>query len=52
MGIKSNYNLEIYNMYEDEFEKNKKLECKIKELELEIYCLNSKLNINNLKMEK
>ena len=43
MGIKSNYNLEIYNMYEEEFEKNKKLECKIKELELELYVLKSNL---------
>ena len=50
MGIKSNYNLDIYNMYEEEFNKNKELEGKIKELELEIYCLNSKLNINNSKM--
>ena len=39
-------------MYEEEFNKNKKLKSKIKELELEIYCLNSKLNISNSKMEK
>lgn len=52
MGIKSNYNLEIYNMYEEEFEKNKKLECKIKELELDLYCLNSELDASNSKMEK
>ena len=51
MGIKSNYNVDIYNMYEEEFNKNKELERKIKELELEIYCLNSKLNVNNSKME-
>ena len=50
--MKNKYNLEIYNMYEEEFNKNKKLKSKIKELELEIYCLNSKLNISNSKMEK
>ena len=50
--MKNKYNLEIYNMYEEEFNKNIKLESKIKELELEIYCLNSKLKSSETKINK
>lgn len=47
MGMKSNYNKDIYNMYEIECNKNIELRKEIRELKLEIY--NLMYELNNLK---
>lgn len=43
--MKKNYNNDIYKMYEEEVNKNKEKDKRIKELELEVYVLKSELKI-------
>lgn len=43
--MKKNYNNDIYKMYEEEVNKNKEKDRRIKELELEVYVLKSELKI-------
>lgn len=48
--MRSNYNNEIYKMYEEEVNKNKEANKKIKDLELEVYVLKSNLKISENKI--